>query len=69
MRHGEPAVNTQTLAVTILTLWLVMGLGFLSTYAKARRAGRTFLQSLRTTEGLLFIATLAGSIVYFCATL
>ena len=62
-------MNTQTLAVTILTLWLVMGLGFLSTYAKARRAGRTFLQSLRTTEGLLFIATLAGSIVYFCATL
>ncbi len=60
-------MNTQTLVVTILTLWLVMGLGFLATYAKMRKAHRTFIQSLGTTEGLLFIGTLAGSVIYFFA--
>jgi len=62
-------VNIQTLAVTIFTLWLVMGLGFLAEYAKARKAGRSLAQSLKGTEGLLFIASLAGSVVYFLSVL
>lgn len=58
-------VNTQTLVVTILTLWLVMGLGYLAHYAKARKAGQSFAASLKSNEGLLFIASLIGSILYF----
>ncbi len=62
-------MNTQTLAVTIFTLWLVMGLGFLATYTKGRKADRNLLKSLGTTEGLLFVASVAGSIIYFFAAL
>jgi hypothetical protein len=58
-------VNTQTLVVTILTLWLVMGLGFLAYYAKARKAGHSFAATLKSNEGLLFIASVVGSILYF----
>jgi len=58
-------VNTQTLVVTILTLWLVMGLGFLASYAKARKAGHSLVQTLKSTEGLLFVASVVGSILYF----
>jgi hypothetical protein len=58
-------VNTQTLVVTLLTLWLVMGLGFLAYYAKARKVGRSFAASLKSNEGLLFVASVVGSILYF----
>jgi hypothetical protein len=58
-------VNTQTLVVTILTLWLVMGLGFLAEYAKARKTGLSLVQALKGTEGLLLIASVVGSILYF----
>ena len=62
-------MNTQTLVVTILTLWLVMGLGFLAEFAKAHKAGRTLAQALVTVEGLLFLGSVAGSIAYFFSTL
>lgn len=58
-------MNTQTLIVTILTLWLVMGLGFLAHYAKARKAGQSLAATLKSNEGLLFIASVVGSILYF----
>ncbi|HDI59314.1 MAG TPA: hypothetical protein ENF48_02980 [Desulfobacteraceae bacterium] len=58
-------MNTQTLVVTILTLWLVMGLGFLASYAKARKAGQPLGATLKSNEGLLFIASVVGSILYF----
>jgi hypothetical protein len=58
-------VNTQTLVVTILTLWLVMGLGFLAYYAKARKTGQSLTATLKSNEGLLFIASVVGSILYF----
>ena len=61
-------MNTITLIVTILTLWLVMGLGFLSEHAKARKAGRSLLQSLGSVEGLLFIASVVLSLLYFFGT-
>ncbi len=58
-------MNAQTLVVTILTLWLVMGLGFLAQYAKLRKSGVPLAKALRGTEGLLFIASVVGSILYF----
>jgi uncharacterized membrane protein len=51
-------MNTITMIMTLLTLWLVMGLGFLSKYADMRRQGQTARQAWKTNEGLLFIASL-----------
>jgi len=50
-------MNTITMIMTVLTLWLVMGLGFLSRYAELRRQGRPSLEAWKTNEGLLFIAS------------
>ncbi len=47
-------MNTITLIMTVLTLWLVMGLGFLSKYFECKRNGKTLLEAWRTNEGLLF---------------
>ena len=61
-------MNTQTLVVTILTLWLVMGLGFLAEWAKKRKQGQTLFQALGSIEGLLFLASIVGALFYFFAT-
>ncbi len=37
---GKPRMNTITLVVTVLTLWLVMGLGFLAKYVACKRDGK-----------------------------
>ncbi len=50
-------MNTITMVMTILTLWLVMGLGFVSKYADVRRNGGSAADAWRTNEGLLFIAS------------
>ena len=50
-------MNTITMVMTVFTLWLVMGLGFLSKYADIRRQGGTSLDAWKTTEGLLFVAS------------
>ena len=50
-------MNTITLVVTVLTLWLVMGLGFLSKYAACKKEGKTPYQAWTTVEGLLFVAS------------
>ena len=52
-------MNTITLVVTIMVLWLVTGLGFLAAYVKDRRKGRSLAESWTSYEGLLFV----GSIV------
>ncbi len=52
-------MNTITMIMTLFTLWLVMGLGFLSRYAEMRRQGRTAREAWKTNEGLLFIASIA----------
>jgi len=57
-------MNTATLVVTILTLWLVMGLGFLSAYAEIRRKDKTFLSALKSKEGILFILSIFMPIFY-----
>ena len=50
-------MNTITLVMTVLTLWAVMGLGFLSKYVACKREGKTTYQSCTTVEGLLFAAS------------
>lgn len=57
-------MNTITLIVTILVLWLVMGLGFLAAYAKNKKTGQAGMAIWFSTEGLLFIATILFSIIY-----
>jgi hypothetical protein len=48
-------MNTPTIMVALLTLWLVMGLGFLSAYSNHRRQGKSLFESLLSFEGVLFI--------------
>jgi len=50
-------MNTITLVVTVLTLWLVMGLGFLSKYVQCKKDGNTTYQAWTTVEGLIFVAS------------
>ena len=50
-------MNTPTLVVTILTLWLVMGLGFLSKYAEVRRKGGTAMDAWSSYEGIFFVVS------------
>ncbi len=52
-------MNTITIIVTILTLWLIMGLGFLAEYVEAQRNGKTFFQALKSYEGVLFVLSVA----------
>lgn len=52
-------MNTITMIMTVLTLWLVMGLGFLSKYAEMRRRGHSAADGWKTTEGRLFVASVA----------
>ena len=51
-------MNTITIVVTILTLWLVMGLSFLSVYLEIRREGKSSADAWTSYEGLLFIASI-----------
>lgn len=56
-------MNTPTIIVTILTLWLVMGLGFLSEYVNVRRKGKSLFEAWISYEGLLFILSIAAPII------
>ncbi len=56
-------MNTPTIIVTILTLWLVMGLGFLAEYANARREGKSLFEAWNSYEGLLFTLSIAIPII------
>ena len=46
-------MNTITKLVALMTLWLVMGLGFLAEYVKLRRQGHGLGYALRQPEGWL----------------
>lgn len=52
-------MNAPTIVLTFLTLWLVMGLGFLSEYVNARRKGKSRFEAWTSWEGLLFVASVA----------
>ena len=59
-------MNTITMVVTVLTLWLVMGLGFLSKYADYKKNGKTAYEAWKTNEGLLFIASVVIPVLVAC---
>ena len=50
-------MNTITMVMTVLTLWLVMGLGFVSKYVECKRNGKTRFEAWTTCEGLFFAAS------------
>ncbi len=51
-------MNTITIIVALLTLWLVMGLGYLAEYFKLRKQGQSLPETLKSIEGILFIASI-----------
>ena len=51
-------MNTITQIVFVMTLWLVMGIGFLSAATEARRKGKSWGDALLSIEGLLFFLSL-----------
>ncbi len=57
-------MNLITTIATIFTLWLVMGLAYLTSYANARRKGISFLESLKALPGVLFIGSVVGSLLF-----
>jgi len=57
-------MNIITILVAIFTLWLVMGLGFLTSYADAHRNGISFSESLKSITGILFICSVAGALIF-----
>jgi len=56
-------MNTPTIVLAVLTLWLVMGLGFLSKYVNARRKGKTPYEAWISYEGLLFILSVVVPLI------
>ena len=56
-------MNTPTMLVTVLTLWLVTGLGFLAEYTNARRQGKSLFEAWTSYEGLLFISSVAVPLI------
>ena len=56
-------MNTPTIIVMLLTLWLVMGLGFLSEYVNLRRKGKSQFESWTSYEGLLFILSVVVPLI------
>ena len=51
-------MNTITIIVALLTLWLVMGLGYWAEYFKLRKQGQSLPETLKSIEGILFIASI-----------
>jgi hypothetical protein len=58
-------MNTITTLVTIFTLWLVMGLGFLSDYSQSRRQGASTAEAVKSVPGILFFLTVFTSTIFF----
>jgi hypothetical protein len=50
-------MNTITIVMTVLILWAVMGLGFLSKYSDVRRKGGSALDAWTSYEGIFFMVT------------
>ncbi len=60
-------MNIMTILATIFTLWLVMGLAFLTSYTDDRREGISFAESLKSLPGILFVCSVVGSLVFLAA--
>ena len=51
-------MNTQTLILTVLIFWLIMGLAFMSAYSEVKRTGGTLVDAMRNNESFFFILSL-----------
>ncbi|MCG6893036.1 MAG: hypothetical protein LJE65_05470 [Desulfobacteraceae bacterium] len=56
-------MNTATIVVTVCILWLVMGIGFATAYADAKRKGKPILEAWTSYEGILFVVSIAVPIL------
>lgn len=56
-------MNTQTLILTILILWLITGLAFLSAYSEVKRTGGTLVDAMRNNETFFFILSIIVGLV------
>ncbi|MCF8052449.1 MAG: hypothetical protein K9L59_14490 [Desulfobacterales bacterium] len=56
-------MNGITQAFFFLTLWLVMGIGFLSKATELRRQGKSWADALTSIEALLFYLSLLAPFV------
>lgn len=56
-------MNTQTLILTVMIFWLIMGLAFLSAYSEVKRTGGTLADSMRSNETFFFIISIVVGIV------
>ena len=59
----NPNMNTITIVVAVMILWLVMGLGFLTAYVDARRKGNSKTEAWLSNEGLLFVVSVACPVI------
>jgi hypothetical protein len=62
-RAGSQTMNTQTLILTVMIFWLVMGLAFLSAYSEVKRTGGTLVDAMRNNESFFFIVSLVIGVV------
>jgi hypothetical protein len=51
-------MNTQTLILTVLVFWLIMGLAFLSAYSEVKRTGGTLVDAMRNNETFFLLSAL-----------
>ena len=51
-------MNTQTLILTVLIFWLIMGLAFLSAYSEVKRTGGNLADAMRNNETFFFIISI-----------
>ena len=56
-------MNTQTLILTVLILWLIMGLAFLSAYSEVKRTGGTLKDAMGNNETFWFILSIVVGLV------
>ncbi|BBO67566.1 hypothetical protein DSCA_14960 [Desulfosarcina alkanivorans] len=56
-------MNTQTLILTVMVFWLVMGLAFLSAYSEVKRTGGTLADAMRNNESFFFIISIVVGLV------
>ncbi|PIE67100.1 MAG: hypothetical protein CSA23_05475 [Deltaproteobacteria bacterium] len=56
-------MNTQTLILTVMIFWLIMGLAFLSAYSEVKRTGGTLIDAMHNHESLFFFISLVVGLV------
>jgi hypothetical protein len=57
-------MNGITTTVLFVSLWFIMGIGFLSKATELRRQGKGWAEALTSVEALLFLLSLLAPFVY-----